>query len=145
MEITITKGQKTVVNDDIYPLLNKLKWQAQYDGKRFYVVRNGGERLHHYVVGKPFKGYCVDHINGNTLDNRRENLRVTTYRENRFNSEAMRSGLVKSRFIGVSYHANTTSKNWQAQTRKNGKKISLGYFSTEREASQAYLKFIEEV
>jgi len=43
--------------------------------------------LHHAVIGKPPKGYVVDHINRNPLDNRRENLRFVTVAENAWNQD----------------------------------------------------------
>jgi len=65
------------------------------------LLRNGGKKkkakvsLHWVVVGKPLNGFCVDHISGDTLDNRRENLRVVTYQHNQTNMKKHRSGELK--------------------------------------------------
>ncbi len=69
-------------------------------------------RMHWLIAGK-----SVDHINHNTLDNRRENLRVATQQENVFNRSIQKTN--KSGVIGV--YQRKDSKKWVAQLRKDGK------------------------
>lgn len=141
--ITLTQGKYAIVDDEIFEIINQVKWYAQYSpgNRSFYVVRGIKldsnrwhlDRLHWWVIGRPLKGLFVDHINGNTLDNRRSNLRIVSNRENQSNQKRHRSGkLVGSRF-------NKKTKKWSSKIRMNGKEIYLGYFSTEIEAHQAYL------
>ena len=87
----------------------------------------------------------VDHINHNTLDNRRCNLRVCTVSENRRNGRKQAQS--KGRYKGVVYHAHGTHngqrsggvvKRWRAYTRVLGKRIWLGYYATEDDAARAY-------
>jgi muconolactone delta-isomerase len=75
----------------------------------------------------------VDHINGDTLDNRLENLRLATTAQNAQNKT--RSG--RSRHVGVYY--NQAKGKWQAQIQMNGHKRNLGRFDSEEEAAQAAL------
>lgn len=77
----------------------------------------------------------VDHINGNTHDNRKENLRACTRQENSMN-QGMRSDNT-SGYKGVLwYHYNGVDK-WQASIQVNKKKISLGYYEKLEEAIEA--------
>lgn len=91
-------------------------------------------RSHRLVLGaKP--GEIVDHINGNPLDNRRENLRITTSLVNNQNAKKRRDGIT-SKFKGV--HFCSASNRWKAQIQVNKKKLSLGSHKTEIEAANAY-------
>ena len=86
-----------------------------------------------YVYGTfPSKG--IDHINGNKLDNRIENLREADQTENSQNRVAWRNST--SRYLGVSYYAKT--KKWVAQIKSGADQIFLGYFSTPEAANAAY-------
>lgn len=84
------------------------------------------EYLHRVILGAK-KGEFVDHIDGDPLNNRRSNLRICTFGQN---VQRARRGFGKSCFIGVS----PQGKKWQAKIQNR----SLGVFSTEEEAAQAY-------
>jgi hypothetical protein len=75
----------------------------------------------------------IDHINGNTLDNRRSNLRASTNRQNQWNQKRVR-GIIP--FKGVTFE----NGGYRSRIRVNGKKKSLGIFKTAIEASNAYNK-----
>jgi len=66
----------------------------------------------------------IDHINGNTLDNRRQNLRIVTSRQNGLNSAIRKDNT--SGVTGVSW--DKKRQKWIARVFDNGKEISLGYF-----------------
>ena len=116
------------------------------DGRyaRAYIKRHGGKStaLARAIMNPPI-GLEVDHINGNPLDNRRENLRVCTRSENMRNRKKTTQ---KYRFKGVTYHASGNydgSKGgncgrWRAYTRVMGKRVWLGYHATEEDAALAY-------
>ena len=70
----------------------------------------------------------VDHIDGNRLNNKLENLRMVTNQKNHFN-----------RTKAKGYTWNKNAEKWQAQICINYKKKCLGYFDTEAEAREAYL------
>jgi len=91
-KIKLTKGKETLVDNKDYARLNKYKWYAQkwkygYRVVRWQTFKDLGKRI---IVSMPrqIMGICkedknvVDHINHNTLDNRRKNLRVCTQSEN---------------------------------------------------------------
>ena len=74
----------------------------------------------------------VDHINNDKLDNRLENIQLLSNRENC--SKNSKKGY--SKYVGVSW--NKRVNKWISQIQINGKRIHLGYFSNEVEASEVY-------
>ena len=85
------------------------------------------------------KGFEIDHINGNGLDNRKSNLRFVTPRQNLQNMHTKRY----SKYPGVTWHK--INHRWMAQIKINGRPIYLGYFNNEYEAYLAYKKAIEKL
>jgi hypothetical protein len=90
-------------------------------------------QLHRLLIGA-FEGEVVDHINGDTLDNRLRNLRVCTNAENIRNSRR-RAGS-GSQFKGVTRIKGTD--RWRAQIMVNGCKMYLGSFRDEESAARRY-------
>ena len=74
----------------------------------------------------------IDHINGNRIDNRIENLRLVTNRENRQNLKDHRDG----KLCGSSF--DRRSGKYQARIRINSNVIYLGRYNTEQQANEAY-------
>lgn len=91
------------------------------------------EYLHRAIMSAPL-GVSVDHINGDTLDNRKSNLRLATSSENGANVPK-REG-TSSRFKGVCWDKN--GHRWKAHIGYQGKRVHLGYFVDEEEAARAY-------
>lgn len=95
------------------------------DGKRVYIY------LHRAILerklGRPLEKHeLADHINGNGLDSRRENLRLATLAENNRNIRKSRANT--SGVKGVSW--DKQSQKWCASIKVNGRKINLGLFKT---------------
>jgi hypothetical protein len=137
--IPLTKGKYTVVSTSRFDWLNQWQWFAQWDSttKSFYAMRNipSAKRkqtmlsMAAAIVG-PRRGKFADHISGNTLDNRDENLREATKRQNAVNRRLKTTNT--SGFTGVSW--NKQNKMWSAQICIGGRQKSLGYFTTKEEA-----------
>lgn len=84
----------------------------------------------------------VDHIDGNPLNNRRENLRIVTQSENLQNASKRSSST--SRYKGVSYY--TRDSKWSAQIHHPTLgKLHLGYFDTELQAAEVYNKAARQI
>jgi hypothetical protein len=79
--------------------------------------------LHRVIMGNP-PGQCIDHKNRDKLDNRSENLRTATYRQNECNKGLKSTN--KSGFKGVCWHKGT--QKWHARVRIDGKEITLGFY-----------------
>lgn len=103
-----------------------------------YVMRTSDKtRLHHIVVAKE-QGKFVDHINGDTKDNRRSNLRSCRPADNARNCAQTDSDNYTNPFKGVYYVE--SAKKYQAALTFNYKKINLGRFWSPEEAAHAYNK-----
>lgn len=135
--VPLTHGKVAIIDADDAERVLCYRWHAKEGSGNWYAARRDGTRtvrLHRFLMGDP-PGAFVDHRNGNTLDDRRENLRVCTPRQNGHNRSANRSGT--SGFKGVSRHKRGSGA-WQASIRVDGKLIFLGRFSTAEEAARAY-------
>lgn len=131
------KGMYALVDkEDVYKV-SPGRWTVTSKGYTTYASgRLEGERskrLLHRVILDPPPGMVIDHINGDGLDNRRSNLRITTQSGNMANARSLRGS---SRFKGVSF-AKGRGK-WQAHIRLDGKSVSLGRFDSEEDAARAY-------
>lgn len=82
----------------------------------------------------------IDHINGDPLDNRPENLRECTHAQNMWNKRLYRNN--KSGVKGVHWHKQVGK--WCAQIKHNGKLIVAGYYKDIAEATQAVAKLREQ-
>ena len=98
----------------------------------------------HHLVWFLTKGYWptlqIDHINGIKTDNRIENLRQVTNKQNSWNQTSVKG--TSSVYKGVTW--NKRLRKWNAQIKVNGKLIHLGTFDKEWEAAWDYnMKAIE--
>ena len=101
---------------------------------RLKVGVGGKQYLVHRIIYELHHGHCtetVDHIDGNPLNNRIENLRAATPSQNALNSK-IRSG-TKSGVKGVTWHERDTL--WHVRLRVNGAQKSFGYFKDLTEAA----------
>lgn len=128
-KIELRKGLCAIVDDIDYDLVSCHKWNA-IDGRRgkYYAYSNKSRLyMHRLIMGNP-EGYLVDHKNGDTLDNRRSNLRICTKSQNAQN-------IKKAGYKGVSMYPN---HKYRAYIVIHNKQINLGVFDTEIEAAKAY-------
>ena len=93
--------------------------------------------LHHLILDcAPVKGKHADHINGNSLDNRKINLRMCSCSENSSNRGKQENN--KSGYKGVCW--NKLINKWYVQIRKNSKVYYLGVFDDKDEAAKVWNK-----
>lgn len=128
----------TIVDDESFERIKNLggKWCVVVKrGKPYFqkrLSRNKLVELHRWIMGEP-KGLYIDHINGNTLDNRRSNLRVVK------NSTNIRNGRVRSNNTsGVTgVRLREDRGKWEARIRVDYSIKVLGLFKTKSEAVRA--------
>lgn len=89
--------------------------------------------MHREIMVAP-SGQYVDHVNGNKLDNRRENLRMCSNSQNMANRRAPRVN--RSGFKGV--HFFKRDGTWRAAITQDYKTKHIGYYATPEEAARAY-------
>jgi len=107
---------------------NKHYWVVQVNGKKY-------KRAHiiFYLINGHWPKPCIDHINGNSLDDRPSNLREATFTENAWNHKKRARRICLP--MGV---RNLASGKFQARISYFGKQIHLGSFDTPDEAASVY-------
>lgn len=100
-------------------------WYADVDksGKRYIKGRNNGKVviLHRFIMSPP-EGMVVDHENGDTLNNTRDNLKVCTNKDNTWTRTPVRGSYTK--FRGIAPYRD----RWIAQVIRNGKPVLKAYY-----------------
>lgn len=134
--IPLTQGKLAIVDDTDFEYLNKWCWY--YDSTTGYARRGeGNKRIYmHRVINNTPKGLITDHINRNTLDNRRENLRTVSRAGNQRNHKLFSHNT--SGYNGVSW--SKIMRKWEAYIWRDNKKINLGFFKNPGLAYSARLK-----
>ena len=139
MEIELC-GYKVLIDEEDYEKVNILRWHvSNIEGHRIYFAHtnNGSHKfiLHRYILNlKHGDGKTVDHISGNTLDNRKCNLRICSKAENVRNQKIRKDN--KTGYKGVYYRKERGT--YQAEIRVNNKGIYLGCYGSPQEAHAAY-------
>lgn len=140
-KILLTRGKVALVDDSDFESLSEFKWMAggNWAANKIYACRSitvAGKRktirMAREILNAP-EHMVVDHINGDTLDNRRENLRICTRRENRWNRLNSAS---ETKYFGVTY--NKDRNKFYASIGHAGKQHFIGEFENPVEAAIAY-------
>jgi len=138
--IGLTQGQMAIVDDSDYEELSKYLWYARWHpGTQSYYARRDFLKNDKYGKSTSMSRFLLglkrgdkrqgDHINHDTLDHRRCNLRMVTFQQNMDNRRIKAKGYKK-----------TSNGKYQAGIKVRNKIISLGTYNTRKEAHQAYLK-----
>lgn len=156
-EIKLTRGQVTLIDDQDADLAD-LKWYAMFapaygNGGMFFAgrsVQDNGKAhtryLHRLILARVLgrelsRKEQADHINGNPLDNRRDNLRLATSSQNNANKGLRKDNT--SGFKGV--HFEKHIGKYRAQIKHAGVLRRLGSFDTPEEAHGAYCTAAREI
>jgi len=134
-QIPLSQGKSALVDDEDYKYLMQWKWHFS-NGYAIRSAQTPRPRKHiymHRVVAKTPDELEVDHINHNRVDNRKENLRNCTRRQNQHN-QSVQKRKIFSQFKGVTKYRS----KWVTRISINRIPIHIGYFENERHAAMAY-------
>lgn len=135
--IYTSNGYCVKIDQADYGLVSKFKWRAVKRGSTLYAETKIERKtivMHRLILGCK-KGHEVDHVDGDGLNNTKENIRICTRFENQQNRGVFRNN--KSGYCGV-YFDSRKKKSWRAEINANNKRYFLGYFHTPREAAISY-------
>jgi len=156
--IELTREMITFVDDEDFDKLSHYKWssrpdrsgncyaqRAKYLGKINGKYRSTTIQMHREILQIQDPKIKIDHKNGNTLDNTKNNLRIATARENNTNLHALKRNNT-SGYRGVIKRKDGKNVLWRSRINlPNGKKKSLGQFTTPEEAARAYDRAAKEI
>jgi hypothetical protein len=142
--IKLTNKMVALVDNKWYPYLNKFTWQARYDRStgKYYAARqihNNFIYMHREILNAP-DGLHVDHINGDTLNNQGENLRLATSAENAWNRDKYKNNTTG--YKGVTY--DKERDKYRAQITAHGKAINLGRYEKPIDAALVYDRAVRQ-
>jgi hypothetical protein len=136
------------VDDDVAEWASRHSWCLRGASSAYAVSKIGGKvRQLHVLVNQTPSGMDTDHINGRSLDNRRDNLRSATRSQNTLNRHrqtrphggASRPRVGEENWVGISRKSNEPRRRpWFAGFEHGGKRHSVGYFADPEDAATAY-------
>ncbi len=148
--IKLTQGQVTLVDDIDYEYLSQWKWYANWDLKHFRAMRNLSKvngkrktmRMHTIIAQRMgIDSKMIDHIDHNSLNNQRSNLRVATGSQNQHNRGCNKNNT--SGVKGVFFHKG--AGRYRAHITHEGRQHYLGLFDTIAEAEVVVVAKREEL
>jgi len=134
------KGYEVMIDDVFAPMILARKWRVRYcsiSGNPYFATKiktgHGKYRdvqLHRFIMGEP-EGKLIDHRSGDTLDNRKANLRICIYLENNRNSLHK---VGKTKFRNVVFDPKCKTRPYRTGIRVHGKWVWRQGFATAKEA-----------
>jgi hypothetical protein len=135
-KLLVGKNDEVFIFDaDDYEKVKKFQWSVGGTKNHRYASNSViGTYLHRYILGY-FGSLSIDHINGDTYDNRKGNLRIVEHKNNIHNAQKYRKSCT-SKYKGVCFV--TERKKWKAAIHKGSTYYHLGLYLSEIDAAIAY-------
>ena len=142
-KIPIKNGLFVIVDEELFEDLSKHKWYVDNMGYpstpgKTATGKRQPIRMHVKIMGNK-RGFVIDHINGNKLDNRISNLRFATRGQNAQNAKNRVKKTGTSLFRGVVWRQ--PRQKWEAYITYEKKRYGLGGYKEEAEAALAYNEY----
>jgi hypothetical protein len=139
VECITKKGEVIKVDKEDVEILKPHNWAIVNNGYAITYIKRKLLPMQNFIMNPP-KGFVVDHINRDKLDNRKSNLRIATLQQNSMNRRKHNPNSL-SKYKGVAKDKN----KWVAQIIKDGKRKEIGRYETQEEAAIAYNQSAIEV
>lgn len=127
--------QTEIDKEDLHIFLGREWWLKHKSLTRIYVIDKDNKSLHRLIMGVDDPSIIIDHIDNNTLNNKRSNLRIASARLNAQNTLERKQGKYSSKYIGIYEYQ---KGKFRARTYKNKRAIHIGVFTCEVTAAKAY-------
>ncbi len=143
--VELTRGQWCILDTEDWEKIKYIKWCAVFNKSTdsYYVNSNNNKRMHRLIVDCP-DNLEVDHINHDTLNNIKNNLRIVNRSQNMINKGIYKNN--SSGFAGVEWRSD--NQKWRARINVGNIKIPLGHFENKVDAikarQEAELKYFGE-
>lgn len=139
----VTKA--TLIDTNVLDAVSQYNW---YEASGYVRSTTDKIYLHRLVTSAP-NGMVIDHINHDTLDNRKDNLRIVTVSQNGQNLQGARSDNKSSGIRGVWW--DKSRNKWMVSVYFNKKPKFIGYYDNlidaekaSIEARAAFMEFSQE-
>lgn len=130
------KEYNVLIDDDDFERVSKFKWHLREEKNGTLYVDGTTQSLHRFIMGAE-KGTIVDHINRDTLDNQKSNLRFVSKNQNCWNTKKYKKNPENESLpMGV----RLKGKNFWARIKYNNVGYSLGKYATVEEAEKVHTK-----
>lgn len=129
------QGKAAKVSPEDAEQLRHHKWYMASTGYAYAYIDQRYTLMHRFILGAK-KGQAVDHSNHDRLDNRRENIRLCSYRQNGWNRNKEAARATSSRFKGV--HWEKSMDKWCARIKVGTESFHLGGYDDEARAARVY-------
>lgn len=132
-------GSTGICSAEDFDMISAHKWRWTPEGYLKGYVNGKDVMISRFImrVDSTHQNY-VDHVDSNTANNSRENLRLVTPAENSQNRKKRKK--TTSKYFGVSY--NKAGKKFRSSIKFNGNNTHIGTFESEFEAAVAYDSFV---
>lgn len=131
--ITTNTNNEFCIDIDDIDKVQKYSWYESDTGYLMSRINNKIVRMHRLIMNVKDKNVVVDHINHNTLDNRKNNLRIVSSSQNNMNK--IKQSNNTSGITGISW--DKRKKKWRAYIKINSKHSELGLYDNFEDAVNA--------